>query len=176
MVKGKLNAGTAVQRDDGKWDVEHPDGSTEVLTDKQFHQQFDVEGEVPEDKPVESTPQQVRPNTTEGEKFTTPADWVKDFISGVEAELKHYEDGCKNVRAAIKDLKAQEPHERSFAPVRHALHELSHGNPLTRVANGAHVPHDGPERLQGAPFVEDTMNSGPGEESNADFAGRPFGH
>jgi hypothetical protein len=174
MVKGQLS-GTASQRDDGKWDVEHPDGSAEVLTDKQFHQQFDVEDEVPEDKPVESTPQQVRPETTVGEKFTEPVDFVKHYVDEVEAELKAYEVGIKAVHSEIKILKGQEEHERDPGPLRRAMHELAHSKPWTRVANAAHVPHDGPERLQGAPFVEDTMSSGPGEESNEAFASRPFG-
>lgn len=174
MPRGNIKPGKAEQRDDGKWEVEHADGSTEVLTDKAFHQEYEV-ADAEQDQPAESTPQQVRPETTVGEQFTTPVDWVKDFIAAVEAELKHYEDGCKNVRAEIKNVKAQEDHERDFGPLRRALHDLAHGAPVTRVANGAHVPHDGPERLQGAPFVEDTMNSGPGEETNADFAGRPFG-
>jgi hypothetical protein len=160
-----MKQGQATPRDDGKWDVEHPDGSTEVLTDKEFHQQFEVEGETPDDKPVESTPQQVRPQTSDGEVFTAPVDWVKKYIEEVEEELKAYEIGIKAVRDEISAVKKLKKGDRfSFGPLRHAIHELSHGNPLTRTAHTITVPHDGAESLQQAPV--DAVCSGPGEEDN----------
>lgn len=172
--------GQAKQLDDGKWEVRHADGSTEVLTDKQFQAQYKDAGEdkpeQPTGKPDNDVPDEreeddklakrVRPETNDGEKFPDDDDFTDTYIEEVEAELKSYEDGIKAVRAEIKSVKGAKPEDRDFASLRHAMHELSHGNPLTRTAHTVTVRHDGPERLRPAPNAHDNMSSGPGEETN----------
>lgn len=164
MPTGKI--GEAKQRDDGKWEVAHADGETEVLSDKQFHEQYDL----PEDAPAEEDKTTGKPAVESAEKFTNPVDYVKKYIEEVEAELKAYEAGIKAVRAEINALKKSKDEAPDFGPLRHAIHELSHGNPLTRTAHAVTVPHDGPERLREAPDALDNVSSGPGEETNAEVA------
>jgi hypothetical protein len=156
MPKGGI--GEAQKRPDNKWEVRHEDGSTEVLSDKQFNEQYVVEEE-----PVETK----KPEVVTGEQFPQDSDYVGDYLSQVEEELKRYENGIRNVRAEIKAAKSSKG-ESDFAALRHAIHELSHGNPLTRTAHAVTVNHDGPERLQPPPTAESNVCSGSGEETNAD--------
>jgi hypothetical protein len=174
MPKGDI--GEAEQRADGKWEVEHADGSTEVLSDKEFRKEYEVE-----ESPVESevsdrvSPRDVRPETHDADDaFIDDADdeFANQYCEEVETELQHFEDAIKNVRAELKSVKSARG-ERDFAALRHALHELSHGTPLSRTAHAVTVRHDGPERLQPAPSAEDSISSGPGEENNAEV--RHFG-
>lgn len=165
MPTGRI--GEAKQRDDGKWEVSHADGDTEVLTDKQFHEQYDVD-EMPENLSVAPAVA----DRTVGESFADPGDYIKRYIEEVEAECKAYEDGVKAVRAEIAALKKAKGEDVSLVRLRHAIHELSHGNPLTRTAGPAQVNRDLPEALSAAPAVEDAISSGPGEETNVEVAGR----
>lgn len=180
--------GEATQRADGKWEVKHADGSTEVLTDKKFHDQYEVAQEEsvtkeettehltpdavrPETLPPDNgvaerlSPRDVRPETHDADDaFPEGGDFAKEYAEAVEAELAEFEDGIKEVRAELKSVKGGKAED--FGAVRAALHRLSHGKSLSRTAHVATVPHDGPERLREAPDPYETISSGPSEETN----------
>lgn len=185
---------TAEVQEDGKYKVTHEDGSTETLTEKQFHEKYDVEpdeqepeGETPPgagttvrtgdghpvgsqagDEDPDTASKRNRPRTHDADDafWGGEEDFGDEYSEAVETELKQIEEGVKAVRAELKSVGKAKPEERDFGALRAAMHDLLHGKSLLRTAHVATVRHDGPERLRPAPTPETNANSGPGEELN----------
>jgi hypothetical protein len=129
------------------------------------HSHAGVDGEG--DEVATQRQNRVRPDTNDGEVFADGEGFTDDYIAEVEAELDAYEASIKAVRAEIRSVKSAKG-ERDFGALRHSMHELSHGNPLTRTAHAVVTRRDGPEQLRPAPSHHDNVSSGPGEELNAE--------
>jgi hypothetical protein len=127
-------------------------------------------GTQPGDEDPDTLSKRHRPETHDADDAFVEdrGEFADEYGEAVETELKRTEDKIKAVRAELKSLGKQKEGERDFGPLRAAMHELAHGNSLLRTAHPATVRHDGPERLRPAPTVEDSPNSGPGEELNAE--------